>query len=109
MVRLASAKERGVGGRNQEVVLGALERLWENGLDRMAVLSGGTDGEDGPSNAAGAVADEKLYELAKSRNLQPGRYLETNDAYNYLESLGGLIPYSPTHTNVMDLRILLVS
>lgn len=97
------------GGRNQELVLAALERLWEEGLDRIAILSGGTDGEDGPTDAAGAVADEPLRQTARQQGLAPRDYLQWNNSYPFFEQTGGLLQTGPTHTNVMDLRITLIT
>jgi glycerate-2-kinase len=98
----------GKGGRNQELVLGALAHLEAVGMGGITVLSGGTDGEDGPTDAAGAVADAALLRRARLRNLVPGTYLSRHDAYRFFDPLGGLIRVGPTHTNVMDLRVVLV-
>jgi hydroxypyruvate reductase len=96
------------GGRNQEFVLAAAERLWGDGIHEIAILSGGTDGEDGPTDAAGAVVDEQILLRAKSLGLEPAAFLEINNSYPFWEQAGGLILTGPTHTNVMDLRIGLV-
>ena len=71
-------------------------------------MSGGTDGEDGPTDAAGACVDGLLIQKARDRQLTPTGYLERNDAYSFFDPLGGLIKTGPTHTNVMDLRVALV-
>jgi glycerate-2-kinase len=68
------------------------------------VLSAGTDGNDGPTDAAGAIADGAT--VARS-GLDAGAYLASNDSYHFFEQTGGLIKTGPTGTNVMDLRILL--
>ena len=96
------------GGRNQELVLAALDRLWDAGLDRMAILSGGTDGEDGPTDAAGAVADADVLAAARSAGLKPAEFLAINNAYPFFEQTAGLLKTGPTHTNVMDLRVVLI-
>jgi hydroxypyruvate reductase len=70
-------------------------------------LSGGTDGEDGPTDAAGAVLDEAVLSVAAARQLSVGDYLARNDAYHFFDPLGGLIKTGPTHTNVCDLRVVL--
>ena len=74
----------------------------------MAILSGGTDGEDGPTDAAGAVLNEEILAAAKARRLNPRDYLARNDAYHFFAPLGALIKTGPTQTNVCDLRIVLV-
>ncbi len=107
-VTLVDAAQRGRGGRNQQLVLAAVERLWLEPRRTLAILSGGTDGEDGPTDAAGAVADERLMQAARERGLDPGSFLRRNDAYRFFEPLGGLIKTGPTHTNVCDVRVVLV-
>lgn len=97
------------GGRNQEVALAALERLREDGLKRVVLLSGGTDGEDGPTDAAGAVSDADVLESARSQGLDPAEFLSINNAYPFFERTGGLLKTGPTHTNVMDVRVGLVA
>ena len=72
------------------------------------ILSGGTDGEDGPTDAAGAWADADIIENAKGEGLKPADYLRRNDAYHWFDPLGALIKTGPTHTNVCDLRVVLV-
>lgn len=109
VVSLAPSSQRGKGGRNQELVLGGVEKLWLDGMQRIVVLSGGTDGEDGPTDAAGAVADAELLRRAQSEGLNPRPYLQRNDSYDFFEPLEGLVQTGPTHTNVMDLRVVLVA
>jgi glycerate 2-kinase len=106
-VRLVEPAQRGLGGRNQQLVLAAVERL-ADGASGILILSGGTDGEDGPTDAAGAWADADIIEDAKRRHLDPADYLRRNDAYHWFDPLGSLIKTGPTHTNVCDLRIVLV-
>jgi glycerate 2-kinase len=108
VVRLVEASRRGLGGRNQQLVLAALESLAEDGAAGVALLSGGTDGEDGPTDAAGAVLNEEILAAAKVRRLSPRDYLERNDAYRFFAQLGALIKTGPTQTNVCDLRVVLV-
>jgi glycerate-2-kinase len=74
----------------------------------ITVLSGGTDGEDGPTDAAGAVADASGLRRGKRLGLDPAGYLERHDAYSFFDRTGGLFRTGPTHTNVMDLRVVLV-
>ncbi|MBI1345396.1 DUF4147 domain-containing protein [bacterium] len=97
------------GGRNQELVLAAAMRLWQEPLDGIEFLSGGTDGEDGPTDAAGAFFDESIYREARKRGLNPQDYLAINNAYPFFAASHGLLKSGPTHTNVMDLRVALVT
>jgi hydroxypyruvate reductase len=97
---------QGLGGRNQEFVLAAAIGL--NGREGIVVLSAGTDGTDGPTDAAGAVADGQSVQRAESLGLNPADFLLNNDAYHFFEKLGDLVKTGPTNTNVMDLRIVLV-
>jgi len=99
-------KGKGLGGRNQEFVLaGALEI---SGVEKVVLLSGGTDGTDGPTDASGALADHTTVRRAKTMGLNPKAHLENNDAYPFFQKLGDLLITGPTHTNVMDVRIILV-
>lgn len=106
-VKLAPAEKRGLGGRNQQLVLAALMELddWQN----LALLSGGTDGEDGPTDAAGAIVNQQVVEAAKEKGIDPRPYLARNDAYHFFEQVDGLIKTGPTQTNVCDLRVITVS
>ncbi len=114
VVQLADASVRGKGGRNQQLVLAAYQRLLASTadstgpLDGIAILSGGTDGEDGPTDAAGAVLDKSVHEAARRQSLNPEDYLARNDAYSFFEQTGGLLVTGPTHTNVCDVRVVLV-
>jgi hydroxypyruvate reductase len=110
-VKLAPAAIRGKGGRNQQLVLAALEELLRRGsrLEGLALLSGGTDGEDGPTDAAGAIIDEPLAAQLATGPLDPADCLRRNDAYTLFDSLGALIKTGPTHTNVCDIRVLVVN
>lgn len=96
------------GGRNQQLVLAALIDLWPADLTRTALLSGGTDGEDGPTDAAGAFLDSHIRAQAIALGLDAQVYLDACNAYPFFEPCGGLIKTGPTHTNVMDLRVALV-
>ncbi|MEM9186285.1 MAG: DUF4147 domain-containing protein [Planctomycetota bacterium] len=105
-VTLAEASIRGRGGRNQQLVLAAMLEL---GASRgVALLSGGTDGEDGPTDAAGAVVDEDVATTANGMGLDTEDALRRNDAYPFFDACGGLIKTGPTHTNVCDLRVVTV-
>ena len=96
----------GLGGRNQEFVLAAAIKM--KGMDNIVVLSGGTDGNDGPTDAAGAIADPATLEHATELGLDPVLYLNNNDSYHFFDKLNDLYKTGPTNTNVMDLRIILV-
>ena len=98
-------KGDGKGGRNQEFVLAAALAL--EGLEGVAVLSAGTDGTDGPTDAAGAVADGRTVSRAREQGLDPERFLANNDSYTFFQALDDLVITGPTLTNVMDLRIVL--
>jgi glycerate 2-kinase len=105
-VTLCDPQMRGVGGRNQQLALAALAKLadWQG----LALVAGGTDGEDGPTDAAGALVDEKIAVRARELKLDAQDFLARNDAYHFFENVGGLIKTGPTHTNVCDLRVLTI-
>ncbi len=98
----------GTGGRNQEFVLAALTKLGADGLTDACVLSGGTDGEDGPTDAAGAVATAETLQRAAGLGLDPRPFLDRHDAYHFFAPIGGLIRTGLTDTNVSDVRVILV-
>jgi glycerate-2-kinase len=95
----------GKGGRNQEFVLQA--SLEMEGLP-ISLLSGGTDGKDGNTEAAGAVCDGETVRRAKSMGLNPEKFLEQNDSYTFFKKLDDLVITGPTNTNVMDLHLILI-
>jgi glycerate 2-kinase len=97
---------KGLGGRNQEFALAAALDI--AGMPGTVILSGGTDGSDGPTDAAGAIADGKTISRATAGGLDPLAYLGNNDSYHFFEPLGDLLKTGPTNTNVMDLRLVLV-
>ena len=101
--------DHGLGGRNQELVLAAAAKLGAEGLRRVVVLSGGTDGEDGPTDAAGALADEETWHKATARGLEPAAFLGRHDAYHFFDATGDLVKTGLTQTNVMDVRVILVA
>lgn len=105
-VTLAPPERRGMGGRNQQLVLAALAELGD--CHGLALLSGGTDGEDGPTDAAGAVIDADIAAAARAAGLDIGDYLARNDAYRFFEPLDALIKTGPTGTNVCDIRVVVV-
>jgi glycerate 2-kinase len=95
----------GKGGRNQEFVLATLAKLGRTEMERVAVLSGGTDGEDGPTDAAGAIADASTFDRV---SLPIEEHLRRHDAYPFFDQTGDLIRCGLTGTNVMDVRVVLV-
>ncbi len=96
----------GRGGRNQEVALGAAFAL--EGAEGVLVASMGTDGIDGPTDAAGAVAGGATLARARRLGLDAGRALADNDAYPFFRATGDLIVTGPTGTNVMDVALVMV-
>jgi glycerate 2-kinase len=97
---------KGLGGRNTEFCLASAVDI--EGMEDITVLSGGTDGTDGPTDAAGAIVDGKTVTEARLQGLDPLRYLKNNDSYHLFEATGDLLKTGPTMTNVMDMRIILV-
>ncbi|MCH8923927.1 MAG: DUF4147 domain-containing protein, partial [Planctomycetes bacterium] len=108
-VELVEIKQRGLGGRNQQLALAALERLAKDTGQGIALLSAGTDGEDGPTDAAGALVDASVIAAASEKHMSPGDYLARNDAYHFFDPLNSLIKTGPTHTNVCDRRVVVVN
>ena len=108
VVQLAPTSRPRKGGRNQEVALAALCHLWNQNLSGIAILSGGTDGEDGPTDAAGAICSEQVRDAARAAGLEPFDALAINDSYTFFAAAGGLLKTGPTNTNVMDLQVVVV-
>ncbi len=96
----------GRGGRNQHLALSAAIRL--KNIPDITLLSAGTDGTDGPTDAAGAVADIGTVRRAMSLNEDPEIYLSEFNSYNFFKRVGGQIMTGPTFTNVMDIVVVLV-
>ncbi len=97
----------GKGGRNQELALAAVEEL--QGLENVMLISLATDGEDGPTDAAGAVVTGGTFQRGERLGLDAAGYLSRNDAYHYFQTLGDLILTGPSGTNVNDLVFLLAT
>lgn len=99
----------GKGGRNQHFVLGALNEITDKFITatekNFIILSGGTDGTDGPTDAAGAIADKNTLTILANKNLPIKQYLNNHDAYHFFEQTGGLLKTGPTQTNVMDIML----
>ena len=94
----------GFGGRNQELALGAVADL--AGLSDILLVTLATDGGDGPTDAAGAVASGETLERARSLGLDPRTYLQQNDSYHFFQALDDLLKPGPTQTNVNDLAFV---
>jgi len=96
----------GKGGRNQEFALSAACAI-EN-LDDVVILAGGTDGNDGPTDAAGAIVNGRTLARAAELGLDPRDHLQRNDAYHFFQPLQDLLMTGPTGTNVMDIYMVIV-
>lgn len=96
----------GTGGRNQELALKVAERI--AGLKDVVFLAGGTDGTDGPTEAAGGIVDGGTLAAGRGAGLDVHAVLAANDSYHYLKAADGLLVTGPTGTNVMDIHVLLV-
>ena len=101
---------KGTGGRNQEMALAFLDAANDAGLDlsRVAFLSGATDGNDGPTDAAGGIVDAATRRGAAEARLRTKTALAANDSYAFLKAAGGLLVTGPTNTNVCDIQVLVV-
>ena len=98
---------KGLGGRNQEFCLAAAMEIMDLPA-KVVILSGGTDGNDGPTPAAGAIVDSLTVNRGKNKGMNASNYLENNDSYHFFQEIDELLITGPTNTNVMDVRILLV-
>jgi glycerate 2-kinase len=101
-----TVRGKGKGGRNQEFVLAAALAL--EGCGSHVIFSGGTDGIDGPTDAAGAYVDSSTLSRARAMGLDPRQYLNNNDSYHFLEKLEAVIKTGPTGTNVMDVHMIVL-
>ncbi len=99
-------KGNGKGGRNMELALSFAQQI-EN-IEGITLLSAGTDGTDGPTDAAGAIVDGQTISKAKAVGLDPDKYLNNNDSYTFLQRIDELFITGPTYTNVMDIQIILI-
>ncbi len=98
---------KGLGGRNQEFCLAAAIDM-DDLPERVVMLSGGTDGNDGPTDAAGAIVDPLTTRRGEEMGMMASEYLANNDSYHFFKKIGGLLMTGPTNTNVMDVRLILV-
>lgn len=101
-----TVKGDGKGGRNMELALGFAGEI--EGIDGITLLSAGTDGTDGPTDAAGAVVDGETVLKAKVIGLDPELYLNNNDSYNFFDKVESLLITGPTGTNIMDMQIIII-
>ena len=99
-------KGHGKGGRNQEFALAAALEL--DGWEDVLLFSAGTDGTDGDTDAAGAMADGHTCARARQAGMSPSQHLDANDSYPFFARLGDLVITGPTRTNVMDIRLVMV-
>ncbi|MBI5408149.1 MAG: glycerate kinase [Nitrospirae bacterium] len=101
-----TVKGNGIGGRNMELALAFAMEI--EGMERITLLSAGTDGTDGPTDAAGAIVNGETILKAKAAGLDPHEYLANNDSYNFFRKIAGLFITGPTGTNVMDMQLLVI-
>jgi glycerate-2-kinase len=101
-------RDKGKGGRNQELALASLIAL-KNIDTEYVLISCGSDGTDGPTDAAGGIASPEIWKGAKELGLNAQAYLDRNDAYNFFRQVDGLITTGPTGTNVMDIMMALIA
>lgn len=101
-----TVRGKGLGGRNQEFALAAAIDI--AGLFNTAILSAGTDGTDGPTDAAGGIAEGTTIMRAQALGLNASAFLGNNDSYHFFEATGGLIKTGPTGTNVADVQVILI-
>ena len=100
----------GKGGRNQELALAAALEMYgqRSDIEAAILLSAGTDGIDGPTDAAGALATPQTVLRARRQGIDAQSYLDNNNSYHFFDQLNGLIRTGPTHTNVMDMQVVLI-
>ncbi len=101
-----TVKGTGKGGRNTELALSFAREI--HGIYGITLLSAGTDGTDGPTDAAGAIVNGKTIDSAKSLELDPDEYMKNNDSYNFFKQINSLLFTGPTGTNVMDIQIIII-
>jgi len=96
----------GKGGRNQELALHGALKI--EGMEHVTWLSAGTDGIDGPTDAAGALVDGQTIKIAEEKGLDAIEFLQNNDSYHFHEKLETLLKIGPTGNNVMDVTLILI-
>jgi hydroxypyruvate reductase len=97
---------KGLGGRNQELVLLCAMNIKK--MKNVFILSGSTDGTDGPTDATGAFCDGNTINRAEKKGLDAEEFLKNNDSYHFFKKTKGLLKTKPTGTNVMDIHLILV-
>ncbi len=102
-----TVRGKGLGGRNQEFALAAAVAI--DGAEGVVILSAGTDGTDGPTDAAGGVVDGTTLQRGRDKRLDAADFLRRNDSHIFLSAVGDLLVTGPTFTNVMDLRLVLIA
>ncbi len=107
VVPISPDSKPGKGGRNQEIALAALTEIAQTDQLEILLLAAGTDGEDGPTDAAGAFADAETLRRANRLNLEISDFLKRHDSYRFFQACKSLLITGPTDTNVMDLCIIL--
>jgi hydroxypyruvate reductase/glycerate 2-kinase len=101
-----TVKGNGKGGRNMELALAFAMEI--EGIEGITLLSAGTDGTDGPTDAAGAIVDGETVKKARAIGINPLEYLNNNNSYNFFKRIDGLFITGPTGTNVMDMQIVVI-
>jgi hydroxypyruvate reductase/glycerate 2-kinase len=101
-----TVRGNGRGGRNMEAALAFAMEI--DGVEGITFLSAGTDGTDGPTDAAGAIVDGFTIGKAKAAGLDPDEYLNNNDSYSFFKKTDGLFVTGPTGTNVMDIQVVMI-
>jgi glycerate-2-kinase len=101
-----TVKGNGLGGRNMEMALSFAIEI--GGIGGVTFLSAGTDGTDGPTDAAGAIVDGETVSRATALDMDPLGYLGDNDSYHFFQKLGDLFITGPTGTNVMDIQVIVM-
>ena len=103
-------KGKGKGGRNQEFALHFIKNIRKSLSDlKFTLLSAGTDGRDGPTNAAGAIVNEKSLDLIENKNINLNKELENNNSYQVLKKINSLVIINGTNTNVADIQLLMIN
>jgi hydroxypyruvate reductase len=104
-----AVRGNGIGGRNQEMALAWAIAMASRASDGSACFASvASDGTDGPTDAAGGIVDPLTCKRAGEWGMTPAKFLQNNDSFHLLKATGDLIVTGPTHTNLMDLQILLV-
>ena len=103
-------KGKGKGGRNQEFALHFIKNIRKSFSElKFTLLSAGTDGRDGPTNAAGAIVNDKSWDLIENKNINLKKELENNNSYQVLKKINSLVIINGTNTNVADIQLLMIN